>query len=535
MPSLPDLYEFFYPRRSYYEFLKEAYADGKTFSDFVASMAGAIPTPTNKDLDLIYDILPGYDRVSPFLSFGGKVGDVDDEIGLDRFLDTNRNARIVYSPTGGPDGDGGWNFLGGNQGGDCARLTIESTYPMDANEVWTQTRFKVNAFCSIAGKRQILVGVTKGDGANQANAKPVIKLDETGQLWLGDTNSTTHDVVLHTPIALGTVYTVVLHARGGGAGSLTHEAFLYNSLGKLLASASGSWAIGNTGSNNVCKVGNTGGGNTTGLDWDFSHFIGFKDISTNPGPCKVYILDPVSVIAAGNFTFFGAADEVSAITEKNSNFRVITDLASVSGSVNIFSAASANFTNADDGASFTNFSGITNAARRISGNPTDANNASLDSSSGVATAVATTAILQKRGNDADKSYIVVNNATASQIEFNLSDANIPVNDLVHSVRIVINARHVVSAPTIKVGVKIAGTTELLPIFPAMTTQYNRRRGGASVAANADGHNLNPATGLRWTPADIDNLIMIIRDDDALAREGRITKAFAIVVAAQVAA
>lgn len=472
-----------------------------------------------------------YTRADPFLAFSGKVGDIDDELGLARVTDSSRNARIVWSATGGPDGDGGWNFLGGNAGGDCCRLTAETPYSLATAEAWAQMRFRLNVAVS-AGKHIIMVAVTTGDGANQASLKASIKIDNTRQLYLGDSNGTTNDTALGSPLTVGVVYTILLHAVGGAGGSLTQEAFLYDSTGAQVATCTKAWAVGNVGSNDVAKWGQSGATNTSGLDFDFSHMVVWRGLSTNPGPCKVYALRATSVVGAGNFAATGAADIPTAISENASAARALTDLTSTSASTAISTATGA-LTAADVGARIANHAGITNVARLIASQAGDGINATLDSSSGVSTSVATAAIIQRRGHDEDVSYAGVNNATASTLELGLADASVPSADEIHAVIVVATMRHTGSGPTIQLGVKSGGSSDLLSIFPTTTTSYNRRRGATSAAATAPSHSLDPATAARWTTSAIDAMTALVRDNDALAREFRVTNLHVLVVAAQV--
>lgn len=477
-------------------------------------------------------VLPSYTRADPFLAFSGKVGDVDDEYGLARVQDSSRAASISWSATGGPAGDGGWHYVGGAVGGDCDRTTQEASFALTADQTWVQMHIKVDANLSVATKPVIMVAVTKGDGANQASLKPVIKIDNTGQLYLGDSNGATNDTALGSPLTLGTEYIALLHATGAAAGSLTQEAFLHSATGALLASCTKAWAVGNAGSNDVGKWGNSGATSTVGLDYHFSHPIVWRNLSTNPGPCKVHTLRATGVVGAGNATAFGAADIPTAISENASTYRTGT-LTTTAGSTQITSA-DLSFTQADVGARINNHAGITNSSRSIA-SVTNATTADLDSSTGITNQTAATCGVQRRGHDADTSYAVFNNATASTLELTMSDASIPATDQIHAVIVVGTMRHTGSGPTIQLGVKSGSTSELLPIFPTTSTNYNQRRGAASAASTAVSHSVNPATGLRWTSAEIDSLTGLIRDNDALLREFRITQFYILVVVAQVAA
>jgi hypothetical protein len=472
-----------------------------------------------------------YTRADPFLAFSGQVGHIDDELGVSTVRDSSRNAYIGHSLTGGPDGDGGFEFVGGNQGGDCALMTQEAAYPMDSSELWATMRFKVVSLHAAVLKSNIMVAVPFGNtGTAQAAEKPSIKLGQDGQLWLASSNASTWDTAIAT-LTIGDVYTVVLHARGGSAGALTHEAFLYDEDGTLVNSVSAAWDVGTTTSNNVTKWGNSGGGNTTGLNFLFSEMTVWKT-STNPGPCRVEALDPDSTAAAGVFAATGAASLHAAVSDvSNHGFRAIT-LSSTSASTAI-SSPDANFTQADVGAQIINHACVTQEGRRIA-SVTDANNAVLDATGGVSTSAGTSAILQRRANDADVSYAESAGSTAGTMELGFSNlSRVDSDDEIHTLIAVMIQRHTGSSPTQQLGIKSGGTSSLLSVFPNSTTAYNRRRSATSVSATAPSHSLDPATAARWTAAAVDAATLLYRDNDSLARPIRATKMYVTVVAAQI--
>jgi hypothetical protein len=475
-----------------------------------------------------------YTRVDPYLFFSGKVGHIEDELGLADVQDSNRNARIMYSPTGGPLGEGGWTLYGGNQGGDCCVMTQEASYPVSDADLVTTMCFRLEAVHTAVGFRNIMVGVTDGDAGNMAAEKPSILLDQDRNLYLGSSNARTWDELLR-PLTLDVVYFVVLHGRGGAAGDLTHEAWLYDENGNELAAKQSAWAVGNTGSNDVCKWGNSGGGDTTNLILHFAHMGVYKGVSTNPGPCEGYVKRPISTIAPGNSTAFGAPTQHEATDDPAAGSRLITDLASTAADTTITSAASANFSSpADVGAAFRNHPGVTNTSRRIA-SVTSATEAELDSATGVSTSAAAAAVLHRRSNDNDTTYAVFASAAASTLEMGLSADDVPDGDEVHTVICEAIQRHTGSGPTVQLGVKSGATSELLTLTPTSTVSFNRRRGATSNAATAPSHSLDPATGARWTPAAANAVTALVRDNDALNREFRITSLRVVVVAAKVPA
>jgi hypothetical protein len=405
---------------------------------------------------------------------------------------------------------------------------------MDASEIWCSMRIKLVSLHAAALKSNIMVTVPFGDGGtNQAAEKPSIKLDQNGELWLASSNAATWDTSIAV-LTVGDVYTVVLHGRGGAAGALTQEAYLYDDTGTLVVPmVSNAWAVGTTGSNNVTKWGNSGGGNTTGLRFFFSEMTVFKGVSTNPGPSRVDALDPSSTVGAGNFTAFGAATLHEATDENGSGARTIADLSSTSASTQIGSA-SGSLAAADVGAQIVNHLGVTNIARRIT-TYTNPNLADVDGTAGTVTNAGSSAVIVRRGHDGEVTYAVVNNAVASTMELGLTNlSRIDSDDEIHTVIPVMIQRHTGSSPVAQIGIKSGATSSLQSFFPSTSTQYNRRRGQTGTgSSNQPSQSLDPATAARWTAAGVDAATLLIRDNDALAREFRITKAYVIVVAAQI--
>lgn len=478
---------------------------------------------------------PSYERVDPYLVYSGKIGDRDDELGMDRVDDSARLALITYSTTGGPDGAGGWHFVGADVGGDCDRATDGNSYPVAAPETWCQMRVKFTGFPTGIERICIMLAVVSGDGNVVAALKPCLKIDGSGQLYIGATSGTDEDVPLGDPIELNTVYTPILHCKGGAPGDLDQEAFLYDASGNLIDSVATAWAVGGTSGSGggVAKWGETGDLDSTGLVFDFAEMVVYRNISTNPGPCRVYTLRPSSVIGAGNWTVVGAADAVAAVTENQSAARAITDLESTAGTSTVISTTSANFAQADVGARFANHAGV--PASRIVTFVTDTDFAIVDSTSGVATAGPSSATIQRRGHNGDTSYVVTTSATPSSLEYGLTNPSIPSDYQIHSVIPIITSRHVSGTPTIQIGVKSGAVTKLCDEFPNSTGAYVPRRAAdsGSPAASDPAISLDPNTGDRWEPAAIDAMSLVIRDNDSLTRECRVTNAHVDVVAAQI--
>lgn len=380
---------------------------------------------------------------SPYAAYNAEKGDYTEEYGLTKTA--GANITLQRLATGWTGSKACWEFIGGNAGGEHALMTVASSLPMSGNEIWCGMRVIFDSWASISGKKLLCVAVTAGDAGQQAANKPEIAIDQTGKVYLIDSNNAANDTEI-TTLSLSTEYYLLLHARGGASGSLTHEVYVYNSNGNELAKGSKAWAVGNAGSSDVAKWGAGSTTDYTGLQYRMRDLVVFKDVSTNPGPCRVVTKRPSSATASGNWTA-----GVSSVYTAGGD--VVTNITEVP-------------------------------------------------------------------NDGDSTYIRVLNATASQIEYDMTAASIGSNDTIHGLIAHARERHTGSTPTWQLGLKQTSSESLANM--ASVTAYNVRRNIITT---------DPATTVSWTPNGADTAKLIIRDHDTLSREILVTNAWCDVVSA----